>query len=202
MDPRLQSPFTCVVAGPTGSGKSWFIMRLLARAQAMIDPVPKRVVWCYGEWQHMYSTIKNVDFVEGLPDISQLQPQTLVVIDDLMAETDERVTKLFTKASHHRAVNVIYIVQNLFSKNKENRTISLNTQYMVLFKNPRDASQITQLAKQMYPGHSKYFQEVFQDATSKAHGYLFIDLKQTTPEHMRLRTQIFPDEIQYVYLRK
>lgn len=202
MDPRLQSPFTCVVAGPTSSGKTWFVMQLLAHVQAMIDPVPKRVVWCYGEWQQMYSTVKNVDFVEGLPDISQLQPQTLVVIDDLMAETDERVTKLFTKASHHRAVNVIYIVQNLFSKNKENRTISLNAQYMVLFKNPRDASQITQLAKQMYPGHSKYFQEVFQDATSKAHGYIFIDLKQATPEHLRLRTQIFPNEIQYVYLRK
>jgi len=202
MDPRLQHPFTCVVAGPSSSGKTCFVMRVLTHAQTMIEPAPLKVVWCYGEWQQLYTTLHNVEFVEGLPDIQQLEPRTLVIVDDLMAETDERVTKLFTKASHHRDVSVIYIVQNMFNKNKENRTISLNTQYITLFKNPRDASQTTHLAKQMYPGHSKYFQEVFQDATSKAHGYLFIDLKQATPEHLRLRTHIFPDEVQYVYLRK
>ena len=36
---------------------------------------------------------------------------------------------------------MLYLVQNLFPKNKESRTISLNSQYMVVFKNPRDASQ-------------------------------------------------------------
>ncbi len=45
-------------------------------------------------------------------------------------------------------------------------------------------------------------QEAFADATSMPYGYLFIDLKQDTPEHMRLRTNIFPGETQYAYLRK
>ena len=40
-----------------------------------------------------------------------------------MAETDERVTNLFTKKSHHCNTSVIYLVQNLFPKNKESRTI-------------------------------------------------------------------------------
>ena len=53
----------------------------------------------------------------------------------------------------------------------------------MIFKNPRDASQITYLAKQMYPGHARFLQEVFGDATSEAYGYLFIDLKQETPEY-------------------
>ena len=66
------------------------------------------------------------------------------------------------------------------------RTISLNAHYEFVFKNPWDASQITHLAKQMYPGQAHFLQEVFADATSQPYGYLFIDLKQGTPEHLHL----------------
>ena len=54
----------------------------------------------------------------------------------------------------------------------------------------------------MYPGHVKFLQEVFTDATSKAYGYLLINLKQDTPEHLCLRTDIMPNQVQYVYMRK
>ena len=98
---------------------------------------------------------------------------------------------------------MLYLVQNLFPKNKEIRTISLNTHYMVVFKNPRDATQMSHLARQMYPGRTKFVQEAFKDATKIPYGYLLVDLKQDTPEDMRLRTAIFPDDdVQYVYLPK
>ena len=98
---------------------------------------------------------------------------------------------------------MLYLVQNLFPKNKESRTISLNSQYMVVFKNPRDVSQMSHLARQMYPGRVKFVQEAFKDATAVPYGYLLVDLKQDTPEDMRLRTAIFPDDgVQYVYLPK
>jgi len=47
---------------------------------------------------------------------------------------------MFTKISHHRNVSVVYLTQNVFDKNKYARTISLNAHYLVLIKNPRDAS--------------------------------------------------------------
>ena len=95
---------------------------------------------------------------------------------------------------------MLYLVQNLFPKNKESSTISLNSQYMVVFK---WLSQMSHLARQMYPGRVKFVQEAFKDATSVPYGYLLVDLKQDTPEDMRLRTAIFPDDgVQYVYLSK
>ena len=98
---------------------------------------------------------------------------------------------------------MLYLVQNLFPKNKESRTISLNSQYMVVLKNPRDASQMTHLARQIYPGRANFVQEAFENAMSVSYGYLLVDLKQDTPEDMRLRTTIFPDDgVQYVYLPK
>ena len=207
MDARWKHPFTFIVAGPTGCGKSTFVTRMLRHAAAMIDPPPEQITWCYEEWQEAYATTElgHVRFEEGLPTAAMFDPTTrnLIVIDDLMAETDERVTTLFTKQSHHRNTSVLYLVQNLFPKNKESRTISLNSQYMVVFKNPRDASQMATLARQMYPGRGKFVQEAFKDATAVPYGYLLVDLKQDTPEDMRLRTAIFPDDgVQYVYLPK
>ena len=58
---------------------------------------------------------------------------------------------------------------------------------MVLFENPRDNTQVVNLAKQMYPGSVKYMQEAFREATSVPHGYLFVYLKQSTSEHLRLK---------------
>ena len=117
-------------------------------------------------------------FEEGLPTAVMFDSTTrnLTVIDDLMAETDERVT------------TVLFLVQNLFHKNKESRTISLNSQYMVVFKNPRDASQMSHLARHMYPGRVKFVHEAFKDAMSVPYGYLLVDLKQDMPDDMRLRT--------------
>ena len=158
MDPRWKHPFTCIVAGPTGCGKTTFVTRLLRHSSTMIDPSPELVTWYYGEWQSAYENldIPNLRLEEGLPTSFDASKRNIVVLDDLMAETDERVTNLFTKKSHHCNTSVIYLVQNLFPKNKESRTISLNSQYIVVFKNSRDVSQMTTLAKQMYHGRVKF----------------------------------------------
>ena len=64
-------PFTCVIAGPTGCGKTMWVREFLKFKSMMMEPVPYEVVWCYGEWQAAYEEMKDVTFVEGLP-----QPQT------------------------------------------------------------------------------------------------------------------------------
>jgi hypothetical protein len=70
---------------------------------------------------------------------------------------------------------------------------------MVVFKNPRDVSQIMGLMHQMYPQRTKYLLEAYTAATAKHHGYLVIYMKQETPDILRLRSHIFPGEKQIAY---
>ena len=106
MDPRWKHPFTCTVAGPTGCGKTTFVARLLRNASTMIDPSPERVTRYYGEWQSAYENldIPNLHLGEGLPTSFDANKRNIVVLDDIMAETDERVTK----KSHHCNTSVVH----------------------------------------------------------------------------------------------
>ena len=117
-----------------------------------------------------------------------------------MDSLNEEIMNLFTKYSHHQNISVVYITQNFFQQSKFNRTMSLNTSYIVLFKNPRDINQIEILGRQMYGKKFKRFTEAFQDATTKPHSYLLIDLKQSTPDKLRLRSNIFPHQSTVVYV--
>jgi hypothetical protein len=54
----------------------------------------------------------------------------------------------------------------------------------------------------MFPKHTGYLLDAFHDATSRPYGYLAIDCDQLTPENMRLRTNILPEEKQIVYLKR
>jgi len=134
----FRHPFTSIVSGPTCSGKMEFVMRLVDNADAMIEPTPRKIVYYFAEYQPLFERYEgHVELRHGMPKaetIDQLT-DTLVIYDDLMDEADERLTRVFTRGSHHRNVSVILMVQNFLNKNHHMRTISLNAQYIVLFKN-------------------------------------------------------------------
>ena len=212
MDPRLKHPFPMIVSGPTMCGKTSFVKKLLESGEEMIENAPEKILWCYGEYQpvfeEMRKTIPNIEFVEGIPsDINQVinpSQRNLLVLDDLMTDTGDskEMTNLVTRGCHHKNMSLIHIQQNLFPRGKENRNISLNCHYICLFSNPRDRSQVSHLARQMYPGNAKFLQEAYLDSCSQPYGYLFLDLKQETPENFRLRSNILPHQIQFAYVKK
>ena len=196
-----------LVCGPTGSGKTQFVLRLIT--EQMFEPVPERIMWIYGEWQPLYDILKikipDIEFKNGIPadlyDSITADTRNLVILDDQMSEAGDKkeLSQLFTQGSHHRNLSVIYIVQNLFDQGRSMRTVSLNTQDLVIFKNPRDKKQITTLASQMYPKNGSFLTDAYLDATTEPFGYLVIDLKQDTPEEFRVRSKIFLGESTVVY---
>ena len=113
----------------------------------------------------MLVAMPHIEFVKGIPTALEqdsyfdVNKRNLIVFDHEMIDVskDQRIVNLFTCGSHHRNLSVIDIVQNLFHQGKGSRSISLNSHYLVLFKNPRHKLQILTLAKQMDPGQTDFF---------------------------------------------
>lgn len=186
-----------MVSGPTSSGKTTLVKRLVQNADHLFHPSPRKVFWYYSVEQPWYNTFPNVTFIQGLPDVTILNPNIpqLVILDDLMSETNATIEKFFTTYSHHYNASVIFITQNLYFKSARQKSISLNTQYLFVFKNIRDANQIKTLGRQIFPDKKNYLLDAYEQATNTKWGYLLIDLRSNTLDSMRLRSNIFPGEI-------
>jgi len=149
-DLEFKHPFTCIILGPSGTGKSSFCIRFLQNLDALCTERDfyGGVIWCYWEKTAVPSpnilTNKNVRFNEGVPadfDNARGRP-CLVILDDLLNDVySKRVCDLFTKGSHRRNISLILITQNLFHKGRFCRDISLNAKYLVLLKNVRDKNK-------------------------------------------------------------
>lgn len=204
---KFKHPFSCLVSGPSGSGKTILVRRILKNFKACIynfqQPV-LRVLWSYGQWHH-FINVKISDNVivhyhKGIINdnvLNEFKPH-IIVFDDLLDEIDKNkyLENMFTKKSHHLNISVFFLVQNLFFKTL--RTISLNANYIILMKNPRDGAQIMNLARQIFPKKSKRLTEAYDEATKEPYGYIVIDLKPDTPDSMKLRTRITSEEVAHL----
>ena len=201
-DARIKHPFLMLVSGATMSGKTDFVMTLLENARRLIHPPPENIVWFYGEETSTIRQVRSsydnrIDLVQGIPSSFEtyINPSknNLFVFDDLMEEVgnDKNVTTLFTKQSHHRNISVILITQDLYYKGSERKTLFRNAQYLVLFANPLDMSGTYAVASRMMPKRVPLFLKIFEVATSRPYGYLFIDGKQSSPSSARFRSDIF-----------
>ena len=195
MDFRLQCDKILLVAGPSHAGKTVFTIKLLDKRHELFACNINRVIWCYGIYQPtLIQELQQRKFItyKGIVPANELQTHDIVVLDDLLKESQDSkdVTDMFTRVAHHKECFIIFITQNLFPPGKESRTRNLNTHYYAIFKNRRDKSQFEILARQVAPRGSKALIEIFQAATEKPHGYLFIDFTQNCPDEFRFRTDI------------
>ena len=200
MDLRIHCNRTMCMAGPSHSGKTTFVMELLDRRNEVFDCTPNRVVWCFGIYQHaLNSMLEQKGYVlhSDIISTSEIQPYDIIVLDDLFHEgkNSQDVTAMFTRAAHHKPCFIIFIMQNLFPPGKDSRTRSLNTHYLVVFKNPRDKSQVEFLARQILPRNPKTLIHIFEAATERPHSYLFLDLTQECPDRLRFRSHLFEKPI-------
>jgi hypothetical protein len=204
-----------LLVGPSCSGKSTWLNRLLKEKDGLYENSTGcewKILFCYNIYGALYDEMERctegITFKQGLPtkdDIDELEAwggPKLLILDDLSdAGLDSaEIDAMFTQGVHHRDISIVVVVHNLFSKRKFARNIALNSFYVVLFDNARDPSQISTLARQIFPGQTDYMLQAYKDAMKRPHSYLFVDVSPRSDAKYRLRTDVFPsDEYPVIY---
>jgi hypothetical protein len=200
----FKSPFTLILSGATGSGKTEWLMRFLKNYRELIDPIPNKILYCYGEMNKNILNLMGdgIETFNGLPDTKMIKEQEkplLLILDDLMLNANNNfLDLLFTRGSHNWNTSVIFVTQSLYGR--DIKTARANSHYLVLMRNPSGQLQIRTIGTQLFPRKLNYFMEAYNDATKEPFSYLVINMHPNTHESQRLITNIFPNEAPIVYL--
>ena len=208
-DMRFRNPSSFILGGASQSGKTTFTFNILRNIDILFqDPrCQQNVIYFYKTWQKSYEIFDKekivTSWVNRLPTAQDVEKETavykdrggsIIVIDDFAQDLTKTILDLFAVLCHHTNSVVFLLTQNIFSKNKVFRDISLNSTYVVLFKNPRDASQISSFARQFAPGKNSDIVDMFKLATKAPHSYVLFDFYQSTPDNLRVRSRVLPHE--------
>lgn len=192
----LKLPARILVAAPSQSGKSSWVLRVLQNRTNLLSGRVDGVIWAcanaaFAPKAGLEKVRGQVKIVEGLPPLESIPPYTILVLDDLQMGNLKDVCHLFCVGSHHRNITIVMMAQNLFFANPYFRTISLNSSAIVLFNSVRISAQIEHLARQIFPELRAAFIEVFKEQTRAPFTYLLIDLSQACTPALRIKTNIF-----------
>lgn len=200
----FNAPFTLILSGATGSGKTQWLLKFLNNIDDLIDPAPVKILYCYGEMNESIIALKNkgIETYNGIPDIELVKSQEkplLLILDDLMLNMkNDFIDLLFTRGSHNWNTSVIFVTQSLYGR--DIKTARANSHYLVLMRNPSAQLHIRTLGSQLFPRRLNYFMDSYNDATKEPFSYMVINMHPNAPENLRLSTNIFPNEKNTIYL--
>lgn len=202
---KFFSPCTTTISAPTSAGKTFLMIQILKNREELFTEPVTQVIWCYAIFQKQFDEFKNDKnfiFNEGICDISTLNDMkhTVIIIDDLMHRLNKSVAEMFTVHSHHRNLSIFFLNQNLFYRNVNMRDVNLNTQYLILFAQRRDMSQINILAGQVMPYERQKFMSIYKEFTYTKYGYMLCDFHPHNRHRFLLRTNILPNQVETVYI--
>jgi hypothetical protein len=194
----FRTPANVVVSGPSGSGKSELMLRIIAEREKLVNILPKRIIWSYSvDHPEFFKRLpKEVELMYGLPDFDNLgiadsDSHTWIIIDDQMDNLNQTISRLFTAYSHKKKLTLWLLTQNFYDKNIHLRNITLNAHYLLCFVNHRDMSQFFRIASQVFPRKSKSLIHVYEELAKTPYSYLLIDTSILCPDELRVRTDIF-----------
>ena len=152
-------------------------------------------------WQSKFDELKSVvhAFIEDNENIlDQIKKiahgQTILVIFDDMINSKFLIgiSTLFTVHARHLNMSMVFLTQRMFVNNEYFRQISQNCDYLCLFKNHRNSSEIRTLAQQLTPGSLELI-DIYKEATKSPFSYLLINLTQECKSKIRYISNIFDE---------
>jgi hypothetical protein len=197
-DLKLKSPFGMIIAGPSSSGKSTFLLKFIAESSELIEPKPASVLYCFGEMSSIIPVLQKsgINVYAGVPSedlIKSFPKPLLLILDDLLLSIDEKnLSEIFVKRSHHQNFSVVFVTQNLFEK--KIKVARQNAQYLVIMRSPNSALSVRNIGTQLFPRQMDFFMDAYRQATKERYGYLLIDMHASSDPILRLRTNIYKDD--------
>ena len=88
----------------------------------------------------------------------------------------------------------------MFFQNKHLRTMSLNCQYIFLFRSSRDCNQVNILARQIFGTRAKDFLKIYNDVMREPYSYLLIDIHPSNKYRVSIHKDILPDQNEITFL--
>ena len=143
----------------------------------------------------MQRTLPDFTTYRGLPTRGELRdwceesPQTVVVLDD-MIHLDTKspdALHLFQTMVSHSNLTAFLLSQDLYPPGVYAKSILLNCQHVILFKNVRDNRQIITFGSQVFTGRFKFWMDAYAKAVRRPYGYILVDLTPHCPDDRRLR---------------
>ena len=212
-DIRFKENFKIFVCGPSRCGKTVFIKDLLQNIPSITKQNISKVIYVYKVWQQIFEDMKlqglvhfflreEENIVEKIKKLS-FGEYSLVIFDDLInSKILEEISNLFVVDGRHSNYSMIFTSQRMFVNNEYFRQISNNCDYIVVFKNPRNYSEIRTLAQQLTP-ISLDLLEIYTKATKDPFTYLLINLTQECNEDVKFLSHLFDyDHYVKTYVKK
>lgn len=192
-----------LVIGSSGSGKTTTVFKIIQ--QRLIEPMPEKIFYLYGAHQPIFDqwntdkTNPPITFVEGLQldVLNGVNGPKLLVCDDLIMELSKKLATHFIAGSHHNQTTTIFITHSLFLNNDLYRLISNNSQYILLFKNKRNFSQVSLLARQVLGKNKERLLEAYRYI--KAFNFILLSFHPLVPEELLVTAGYF-DKCPAVFL--
>ena len=179
-----------MIYGQTGAGKTEFMLEVIR--QKLVHPFPENVYYMYKVEQAFMKTWNEcesqpIKFIHGL-DFNQVDTSvpSLLVIDDLVLDTDKETAEMFILGSHHYSVSLFFLTQNLFQNCNLFRLASKNSHYFVLFQNQRNFNQISNLARQT--DCSKAIMSAYKRASETPRGFIVLSFPPELPRELTVVT--------------
>ena len=198
-DVRLKENFKLFISGPSRCGKTFFVSDLLENINNFAKNPPSTIIYVYKVWQAKFDEMKSIvhmfikdneNVVNQIKRLARGQ-SIFVIFDDLLNSSSlPDISNLFTVDGRHMNMSMAFLTQRMFVNNEHFRQISQNCDYFVIFKNPRNSSEIRTLAQQITPG-SLDLVDIYINATQKPFSYLFINLTQECPPKGKYLSSLF-----------
>ena len=210
----FKTPAQIILAGPTKTGKSTLVTRILEHRDTMFDTRFVDITYFASNanaFEGLKERLPFVTFREGQPDWANFRNLSgkgprLIILDDMQDVISGKfkadIEQLFTVHSHHNNITVIFIVHDNYKKNM--LTLRRNTDYYLYMTGGSGLTQVKNTALQIFNDAGACNEAVkvaIEDIKSRSKfGYLLLTTNNTVDSWRSISTNIFPGQQNTFYI--